>query len=225
MTTRPLPPLLAVALSLVLALPGCKRESATAGTSGEAGDDVALPRPDAGAGSVTGMPDEPGPGAIGPPTVADTGSAGDPEIVFDEEVADPASVDVVPGEPSAADAVAVLRDYYAAIGARDYARAHALWSDGGRASGQTLEQFANGFANTASVVAEPGEPGRVEPAAGSRYIEVPVSITATRDDGSVHRYLGNYTLRRAVVDGASAEQRAWRIATADIREVTARSGN
>lgn len=225
MTTRPLPPLLAVALSLVLALPGCKRESATAGTSGEAGDDVALPRPDAGAGSVTGMPDEPGPGAIGPPTVADTGSAGDPEIVFDEEVADPASVDVVPGEPSAADAVAVLRDYYAAIGAQDYARAHALWSDGGSASGQTLEQFANGFANTASVVAEPGEPGRVEPAAGSRYIEVPVSITATRDDGSVHRYLGNYTLRRAVVDGASAEQRAWRIATADIREVTARSGN
>jgi hypothetical protein len=225
MTTRPLLPLLAVALSLVLALPGCKRESATAGTSGEAGDDVALPRPDAGAGSVTGMPDEPGPGAIGPPTVADTGSAGDPEIVFDEEVADPASVDVVPGEPSAADAVAVLRDYYAAIGAQDYARAHALWSDGGSASGQTLEQFANGFANTASVVAEPGEPGRVEPAAGSRYIEVPVSITATRDDGSVHRYLGNYTLRRAVVDGASAEQRAWRIATADIREVTARSGS
>ena len=146
-------------------------------------------------------------------------------LSFDEEVADPASVDVVPGEPSAADAVAVLRDYYAAIGARDYARAHALWSDGGRASGQTLEQFANGFANTASVVAEPGEPGRVEPAAGSRYIEVPVSITATRDDGSVRRYLGNYTLRRAVVDGASAEQRAWRIATADIREVTARSGN
>lgn len=225
MTTRPLLSLLAVALSLVLALPGCKRESATAGTSGEAGDDVALPRPDAGDGSVTGMPDEPGPGAIGPPTVADTGSAGDPEIVFDEEVADPASVDVVPGEPSAADAVAVLRDYYAAIGAQDYARAHALWSDGGSASGQTLEQFANGFANTASVVAEPGEPGRVEPAAGSRYIEVPVSITATRDDGSVHRYLGNYTLRRAVVDGASAEQRAWRIATADIREVTARSGN
>ena len=225
MTMRPLLPLVAVALSLILALPGCERESAAAGTEGEAGDDIALPRPDAGAGSVTGMPDEPGPGAIGPPTAADTGSVDDPEIVFDGEATDPASVDVVPGEPSTADAVAVLRDYYAAIAARDYARAHAMWSDDGRASGQTLEQFANGFANTASVVAEPGEPGRVEPAAGSRYIEVPVSITATRDDGSVHRYLGNYTLRRAVVDGASAAQRAWRIASADIREVTVRSGS
>jgi hypothetical protein len=225
MTTRSLLPLIAVALSLVLVLPGCKREGATGGTSGEAGDDVALPRPDAGAGSVTGMPDEPGPGAIGPPPAPDIGSMDDPEIVLDGEAADAASVEFVPGEPSAADAVAVVRDYYAAIGARDYARAHALWSDGGKASGQTLEQFAAGFASTASVVAEPGEPGRVEPAAGSRYVEVPVSISATRDDGSVHRYLGNYTLRRAVVDGASAEQRAWRIATADIREVTARSGN
>jgi len=225
MTTRPLLPLIVAALSLALVLPGCKRENATAGSAGGAGDDIALPRPDTGAGSVTGMPDAPGPGAIGPPPAADTATMDDPEIVFDEEAADPASVEVVPGEPSAADAVAVLRDYYAAIAARDYARAHALWSDGGRASGQTLEQFAAGFATTASVVAETGQPGRVEPAAGSRYIEVPVSISATRDDGSVHRYLGNYTLRRAVVDGASAEQRAWRIATADIREVTVRSGS
>jgi len=229
MTTRPLLPLLAVALSLVLVLPGCERERAATAANGEAGDDVALPRPDASAGSVTGMPDEPGPGAIGPPPAPETGLV-DEEIVFDAEPPDAAPGESapgesVPGEPSAVDAVAVLRDYYAAIGAQDYARAHALWSDGGRASGQTLEQFAAGFANTASIVAEPGEPGRVEPAAGSRYIEVPVSITATRDDGSVHRYLGNYTLRRAVVDGASAGQRAWRIATADIREVTARSGN
>lgn len=225
MTMRTLLPLIAVALSLVLAVPGCKRESASTGANGETGDDIALPRPDAGAGSVTGMPDEPGPGAIGPPPVAEAGSLDDPEIVFDGESADATVVDVAPGEPAAADAVAVLRDYYAAISARDFTRAHAMWSDGGKASGQTLEQFAAGFANTTSIVAEPGVPGRVEPAAGSRYVEVPVSISATRDDGSVHRYLGNYTLRRAVVDGASAEQRAWRIATADIREVTARSGN
>jgi len=31
--------------------------------------------------------------------------------------------------------------------------------------------------------------------------------------------VGAYTLRRAVVDGAGAEQRAWRIASADLREV------
>src|SRR5690606_14630081 len=137
-----------------------------------------LPRPDAGAGPVTGMPDEPGPGAIGPPPAGDTATMDDPDIVFDEEAADAPSVEVVPGEPSAADAVVVLRDYYAAIAARDYARAHALWSDGGRASGQTLEQFAAGFANTAGLVAEAGHPGRGEPAAGSRHSDVPVAISA-----------------------------------------------
>src|SRR5690606_38013884 len=141
MTTRPLLPLIVAALSLALVLPGCKREDATAGPAGGAGDDIALPRPDTGATAVTGRADAAGSGAVGPPPAADTAAMDDPEIVFDEEAADPASVEVVPGEPSAAEAVAVLRDYDAPIAARDYARAHALWSDGGRASGQTLEQF------------------------------------------------------------------------------------
>lgn len=126
---------------------------------------------------------------------------------------------VVPGEPPPEAAVAVVQAYYAAINAGQYARAHSLWSGDGSASGQTLQQFAHGFADTASVRVEAMEPGRVGAAAGSRYIEVPVAITGTRDDGSVRKYVGVYTLRRAVVDGASAEQRAWRIAAADIREV------
>ena len=201
-----------------IALSGCNREHAdTAG--GEATGDAALPQPDADAGSVTGMPDAPGPGAIGPPPAPETELVLEPPLSTDPLLPGSPSSDSPPGEPSSGDAIAALNDYYAAIGAGDYARAHALWSDGGKASGQTLEQFAAGFADTTNVVAEPGTPGRVEPAAGSRYVEVPVSITATRNDGSVHRYIGNYTLRRAVVDGASAEQRAWRIASADIREV------
>jgi hypothetical protein len=62
-------------------------------------------------------------------------------------------------------------------------------------------------------------PGAIDAAAGSRFITIPVAITATRSDGSVHRFDGTYTLRRAVVDGATAEQRAWRIASADLREL------
>ena len=62
-------------------------------------------------------------------------------------------------------------------------------------------------------------PGRVDAAAGSRYIEVPVAIDAKQRDGSVRQYVGAYVLRRAVVDGASTEQRQWRIASADLREV------
>ena len=63
---------------------------------------------------------------------------------------------------------------------------------------------------------QPGTPGRLDAAAGSRYVEVPVTVEAAQRDGSVRRYAGSYTLRRAVVDGATAEQRAWRIASANL---------
>ena len=59
----------------------------------------------------------------------------------------------------------------------------------------------------------------MEGAAGSRYVEIPVAVTARHEDGSLRRYAGSYTLRRAVVDGAGAEQRAWRIASAALQEV------
>ena len=123
------------------------------------------------------------------------------------------------GEPTPEDAVALVRDYYAAINGGDFGRAHALWSDGGNASGQSLQQFANGFTDTTGVSVQIKEPGRIDAAAGSRYIEVPVAIDAKQRDGSVRQYVGAYVLRRAVVDGASPEQRQWRIASADLREV------
>lgn len=114
-------------------------------------------------------------------------------------------------------AASVIRDYYAAIAARDYARAYSHWGDGGAASGQSFEQFRAGFAETASVTADVGAPGRVEGAAGSRYVSVPVEVRATTTAGAAQCFRGTYTLRRAVVPGATAEQRRWHIASADIR--------
>lgn len=227
-----LAPALAACCALLAACGSGDRGAATAGASGDA--EAPLPKPEAGAGSVTGMPDTPGPGHVGTPAAdADASPSpgdGDAEVVLPPDTALPAppgdaslpppQVQVqAPAEPAPADAVAVVQAYYAAIAAQQYPRAYALWSGGGDASGQTAQQFAGGFADTASVSAEVGAPGRVGAAAGSRYIEIPVSITATRRDGSVHRYAGAYTLRRAVVDGATDEQRAWRIASADLREV------
>ena len=120
---------------------------------------------------------------------------------------------------SAADPAAVVRAYYAAIGARDFERAYALWSDGGRASGKSYADFARGFAETASVAATVGAPGRAEGAAGSRYVDVPVQISARQRDGSIQRFGGSYTLRRAVVDGATAAQRAWHLYTSHIQPI------
>lgn len=108
-------------------------------------------------------------------------------------------------------AVAALREYYAAINARDYRRAFAMWGSSGPPK-QTYEQFAGGFADTKSVRVETGEPSRVEAAAGSRYVEVPVVIIT-----NAQRFEGTYVMRRSVVDGASDADRHWHIYRATVR--------
>ena len=212
----------------VLLLAACADDVGKAPRSA-GGDAEPLPAPQERSGSVTGMPDAPGPGGVPiggtppppPPELLPPGDAGLLPPLEDNPETGLAGLGEAPSaaaEPAPGDAVAVVRDYYAAIAGGEHASAYALWSDGGRSSGQTPEQFAAGFADTRTVAVEAGEPGPVEGAAGSRYVEVPVSVTATRNDGSVHRYVGAYVLRRATVDGASAGQRAWRIASADLRE-------
>lgn len=114
------------------------------------------------------------------------------------------------------DAVAVVRDYYDAISARDFDRAYRYWGGAGP-PGQTRESFEAGFADTKAVEVRTGAPSRVEPAAGSRYVEVPVTITATTTSGAVQRFEGTYTVRRSVVDGASPSQRSWHLSNAKIR--------
>lgn len=132
------------------------------------------------------------------------------------EAGAPPAADAPTANSPAAEAAAVIRRYYEAIAARDFRRAYALWAGGGAASGQSFEEFAAGFARTARVEVEVGEPGRVEGAAGSRYVEIPVVIRAETADGEAQRFEGSYTLRRGVVDGASEEERHWRIHAADV---------
>jgi hypothetical protein len=216
--------LFAIAFALSLTACGDKQQAAQQDAS-------ALPAPDADSGSVTGMPDKPGPGQIGTPAPA----LPPPSSIAPVDAADaaPAS-DAVQGiavgeqnpaagnpvEPGPGDAVQLVRDYYAAIAARDYDRAYALWSQQGAASGQGPQQFANGFADTSEVSVQIGTPGAEDAGAGQRYIEIPVTVAAIHADGSRHSYAGSYVLHRTVVDGASAEQRAWRISSAKLREAT-----
>lgn len=140
----------------------------------------------------------------------------------DSTVVDSTASDMAAGEVTADDvgaALAVLRDYYAAIEARDYRGAYARWGDGGASSGQTYDEFAAGFAETAHVEVEIGTPGRVEAAAGSRYVEIPVVIRAVERDGTRQRFEGTYTLQRSVVDGATDAQRRWHLYRGAIRRV------
>ncbi len=122
----------------------------------------------------------------------------------------------ISGEEDIRAARSILEAYYAAIREGEFERAYLLWADSGRASGQTPAAFREGYAGTLSVEIAIGQ-GSLEGAAGSRYADFPVGINATTRNGAAQRFEGNYVLRRAVVDGASADQRAWRIYSADIR--------
>jgi hypothetical protein len=119
-------------------------------------------------------------------------------------------------EPSVDDATAVIRAYYDAINSKRYRDAYVCWAEQGAASRQSFEQFREGFAQTDSARVEPGKPSDIGAAMGSRYITIPVRIVA-HSGGTSEMFAGTYTLRRSVVDGATREQRLWRIEGANIR--------
>lgn len=227
----------ATLLLLALALGACGDRDGDARDRSSASEGTGLPTPVAG-GSVTGSADvapggqAPSLGNAPPPPAPpedlviqdgapvvnpETGVGIDPD--GDGPLTAPPAADTGAAEPTAADAVTVVRDYYAAINARDYGRAYSLWSDNGGASGQSPQQFAGGFAQTQGVSVDIGAPGREDAGAGQRYVQVPVALSATQADGGVRRFAGSFVLHRAVVDGATAEQRSWRIRSADLREV------
>lgn len=126
--------------------------------------------------------------------------------------------------PTAADARQLVVDYYAALNARDYQKAYALWEDGGAASGQSFQHFSGGYATTESVAADVGAPTDQEGAAGARYISVPVTLRAQQYNGVQRSYRGRLALRAVAVDGASGEQRGWHLPSAEMQRL-ADAGN
>ncbi len=119
---------------------------------------------------------------------------------------------------SAQGAANVVQTYYALLGAKKYAEAWNLWSDGGKASGQTAQAFAASFDKYASYNAEIGAPGDIEGAAGSLYVEVPVVIYGQLKTGEAVHMKGDVRLRRVnSVPGSSDEQRRWHIAEATLK--------
>ena len=127
----------------------------------------------------------------------------------------------VAGQPSSpAAARAVVQRYYAAIDRRDFRRAYVQWGDGGRASGKTFDSFARGFASTTHTHAITGSPGRVEGAAGSLYVDVPVDVYAKLKDGHHQHFSGSYVVRRVNnVPGARAAELRWHIESAKLHLV------
>jgi hypothetical protein len=116
-------------------------------------------------------------------------------------------------------AAAVLRSYYELLTAERFEDASQLWTPSERANAvRSSEQVA---AQYERYDVEIGEPGRMEGAAGSLYISVPVRIRATRKGGEDLSLSGDATLRRVNdVPGATPEQLSWRIVRIEHRAPT-----
>jgi hypothetical protein len=106
--------------------------------------------------------------------------------------------------------IQTVLDYYDAINQRAYDRAYRLWAQNGAASGQTLDQFKQGFDGTAQVSVQIGKTS-----ASGGAVTVPIAITSvenmTEQEQQVRRFQGNYTVQL----GANG----WRLAGANIAEV------
>lgn len=209
-------PLLASAM-----LAACAGESPESRASAQGED--SLPRPGASSGSVTGMPN-PGTANAVPPA---DGAIPDVTLVLPVEPGpgmatpdQPTSPDPS-GDPAGAvaEAQAVLRDYYAAINAGDHARAYFLWADQGRASGQSLQQFAQGFTPTEGVSVQLGVGRSLGGSRGASLVEIPATVDGPQADGSVRRHAGTYTLRLDQLDASSSPAQRWHIVSADLSEI------
>ena len=138
-------------------------------------------------------------------------------VMATENAAIPASEMPIIVDETAQGAADVVQTYYALIEARKYAEAWALWENVGKASGMTAQAFAASFDKYAAYNAQIGAPGAVDAGAGQRFVTVPVQINGKLKTGGLVSMTGSLTLHRTAVDGATVEQKSWRIRTADIK--------
>jgi len=186
----------AAALAL---LAGCAGAPKQANETAAAADATSTPAADTMATDEAPMPS---------PTASEAAAAQAPD---DEEA--------MTIDDSAQGAAAVIRHYYADLDRGDFRAAYGRWGDGGRNSHQSFADFKRGFAETAATSADVGTPGDSQGAAGSIYIDVPVTVHARLKDGTAQTFTGHYTLRRVNdVPGSTQAQRRWHIYSASLKK-------
>jgi hypothetical protein len=116
-------------------------------------------------------------------------------------------------------AVDTITSYYDAIAAHDYSRAYYYWPNG--APGQTLVQFAQGFAGTTDIGVVVGLSFQMDAAAGSAYTSVPVLITA-KDWNQPQLFVGCFVARKSnvPVGNATTPDPNWYLYSANINAVS-----
>jgi hypothetical protein len=193
--------LLFTGLLLAPALAGCAAPSTSSQPTAAPPTAVSAPTSMPPTAVPTAMPPTaaPAPTGVPVPTSAPAPTAAPPAT-------QPASTDTT-------GAVQTVLNYYDAITQKQFDRAYGYWANNGAASNQTLDQFKQGFANTAGVDLRLGSP-----AAQGADVAVPVTLAAVLNspsggDQSVQHFSGTYTLRPD-----SNSDTGWRIAAANIAE-------
>lgn len=106
----------------------------------------------------------------------------------------------------------VLQLFGGLLEQRKFADARKLWSDEGKASGQSEAAFIASYDRYTEIHSEVGAPGQMEGAAGSSYVDIPFRLYGKLKDGKPFNQVGTVTLRRVNdVPGSTEEQRSWRI--------------
>ena len=188
------------ALCLAIALAGC---GPSAGTPAQTAQPTQAPV----SAPATAQPAPIPPTSVPAPPAAPTAA---PPTSVPASPAPPAPTAIPTPASTAADPVAAIQtvlDYYAAINQQAYDRAYHLWAQNGAASGQTYDQFRQGFAGTVQVRVQIGKASAHDGA-----VTVPTAITAvvnvTTQEQQVRRFGGTYSVQ--------ADPNGWRLAGAKI---------
>ncbi|WP_162254656.1 MliC family protein [Sphingomonas sp. Root241] len=194
-----------LSLPLLLTLAACSSQPA---------ENVAVPAKD-----VAELPDEAAPSPTSPP-VAATPAPLNPAAPGEPGGLDNYTTPISEApftEDSAQGAANVVQTYYALLEQGKYGQAYRLWEPG--AAGTDAGAFAASFARYSEFHANIGAPGRIDAGAGQRYVTVPVQVYGRLKQGArPFNMRGSVTLHRAGdIDGATAEQRRWRIRSTDIK--------
>jgi hypothetical protein len=128
---------------------------------------------------------------------------------------------------SAQGAASVVQTYFGLLGARRFVDARALWRPEADGAGRDAAAFAAMFDRYSEYHANVGAPGRIDAGAGQRYVTVPVQVYARLKADRAPAYsIGTVTLHRAGdVDGATADQKRWKIDKIALAPVTKTAPN
>lgn len=115
-------------------------------------------------------------------------------------------------KPSPDGAVAVVKAYFDAVRSGRSTEAYRMWGNKGHDSGTTDAQFAAHIRSFKDIDVAVEDPGQMEGAAGSIYIEIPVKISGVSGQGMPLSTEGVVTLRRVNnVPGADPDSLRWHI--------------